>query len=110
MMERQSEVQPLQNLYGFVAYWAAKNKKIPFLRDKDAAKLYDELLANEKDCEKAGKEKRDEPTDWGHTFADDRHRVARPSFGSEGYGLKEDWTFSTIFCQIFGWEKYRRVG
>ena len=68
MMERQSEVQPLQNLYGFVAYWAAKNKKIPFLHDKDAAKLYDELLDKEKDCEKAGKESREEQNngnDWG---------------------------------------------
>ena len=175
-MERQSEIQPLQNLYGFVAYWAAKNKKIPFLHDKETAKLYDELLSDEEEAQDWGEEfvpekKMDaaphrmqeyalrlfcgarntlydtatlwlEPTKraisalselkkggvdvgkeafldafnaWflttivdsaslGHAISDERRRVARPIYGSEGYGLKEDWTFSKTFRQIFGWE------
>lgn len=177
MMEEQKEVQPLQNLYGFVAYWAAKNKKIPFLHDKETAKLYDELLSDEDEAKDWGDEfvpekKMDaappkmqeyalrlfcgarntlydtatlwlEPTEkraksalielkkngvdvgeeafldafnawflttivdstaFGHAISDERRRVARPVYGSEGYGLKEDWTFSIIFQKIFGWD------
>lgn len=179
MMEEQKEVLPLQDLYGFVAYWAAKNKKIPFLHDKDAAKLYDELLGDEEAAEDWGDDfvpdkKMDaapykmqeytlrlfcgghntlydaatlwlEPTPkrtqgalselkplkndgvdvdaktfieafnaWflttivdaaalGHAFHDDRRRVARPLYGG-GYGLKEEWTLSTTFQKIFGWD------
>lgn len=197
MMERQAKVQPLQNLYGFVAYWAAKNKKIPFLHDAKSLELYDELLNAEKQQEQEAEENLERPTDWGdwgdwekedsefipdkkmdaapykmqeymlrlfcgghnslydtatlwleptrekgrealkelnrkgfavgqqafldafnawflttivdsaalgHTFADERRRVARPLYGSEGYGLKKDWTFSTTFQKIFGWD------
>ncbi len=79
MMEEQKEVQPLQNLYGFVAYWAAKNKKIPFLRDKETAKLYDELLSDE-----------DEAKDWGDEFVPEKKMDAAPPKMQE-YALR-------LFC------------
>lgn len=197
MMEEQKEVQPLQNLYGFVAYWAAKNKKIPFLHDAKSMELYDQLLKAEKQQEQDAEENLEQPTDWedwgdweqedskfipdkkmdvapykmqeytlrlfcgghnslydtatlwleptkkqgrealkelkqkgvevgketfleafnawflttivdtaafGHTFHDDRRRVARPLYGSEGYGLKKEWAFSKTFQKIFGWD------